>query len=162
MNSMFGSAIKNGTTAFLKKSYMDYYMKKFEKMLKIADVVITPCKEDSIAISEKFKGYKKKIRVIPLVFLGGNGQKQKSKTVPIHKIRKVLFIGTSDAFYGYPVKNRVNVMIENDPAKLYLCIEELNRHPKLIKKIQENMGEVVEHMSPERIESAFVNMIEKR
>lgn len=69
-------------------------------------------------------------------------------------------IGTTEAFYGYPAKNRTNAMIEDDPKNLYNCFKELNSNPKLIAKIQKNMKKVVESMSPKRISSKLIKIIE--
>lgn len=68
-------------------------------------------------------------------------------------------VGTSEAFYGYPIKNRTNVMVERDPKKLYLSFIELNNNPKLIAKLQKNMKDVVSSMLPEKIESRFIKII---
>ena len=67
-------------------------------------------------------------------------------------------VGTAEAFYGYPVKNKINVMIENNPEKLYMCFEELNRNPRLIAKIQKNMRTIVKYTNSEGIASKLIKI----
>ena len=67
-------------------------------------------------------------------------------------------VGTAEAFYGYPVKNKINVMIEDNPEKLYMCFKELNRNPGLIAKIQKNMRTIVKYTNSEGIASKLIKI----
>ncbi len=70
-------------------------------------------------------------------------------------------IGTSVAFEGYGIKDKVNGIVENQVEKTYKRIEELNKNPKLIKAIQKNMRLLAKAFSEEALTEKWRVVIKK-
>ncbi|MGC8680357.1 MAG: glycosyltransferase family 4 protein, partial [Candidatus Micrarchaeia archaeon] len=94
--------------------------------------------------------------IAPLI----SGKGLKTKILTYFEYKKPV-IGTSLAFRGYNVKNRVNCIIEDNVDKFYLRIDELNEDPRLIKRIQSNMDEVLLDFSEKELKKKMNSVLNK-
>lgn len=70
-------------------------------------------------------------------------------------------IGTSLAFEGYPVKDGINAIIEDDIYRYPERIRLLAQSYKLRKKIAQNTKEIVLYFSTEKIAKQWINLFNK-
>lgn len=105
--------------------------KKLDSLLKTADICIAP------------------------LFNGGGIKTKILKYLSYYKP----VIGTSIAFRGYPIKNRINAIVENDIEKYPILIQEFEKNIKLYNKIQKNIKYVLNFFSEKTIRKKWVKLM---
>lgn len=80
-----------------------------------------------------------------------SGAGMKTKIATYLEARKPI-IGTSVAFEGYMIKDRVNGIVENNLDNIYKRVYELNNNYKLIRKIQINSSNIAHNFSHKALE----------
>ena len=87
-----------------------------------------------------------------------SGSGRKAKVFEYLASNKAI-LGTSIAFEGYEVKDKENVLIEDDIQKFPLRIIELDNNPKMLIKIQKNTAEILKRYSEENISKKWVELL---
>ncbi len=87
-----------------------------------------------------------------------SGSGRKAKVFEYLASNKAI-LGTSIAFEGYEVKDKENVLIEDDVQKFHLRIIELDNNPKLLIKIQKNTAKLLKKYSEENISKRWIKLL---
>ncbi|MEM3504090.1 MAG: glycosyltransferase family 4 protein [Candidatus Micrarchaeaceae archaeon] len=69
-------------------------------------------------------------------------------------------VGTSLAFEGYGIKDRINGIVEDNLNKIYKRIIELSNDPKLMRKIQQNEKLIIRNFSEKSLREKWLKIIE--
>jgi glycosyltransferase involved in cell wall biosynthesis len=90
--------------------------------------------------------------------LHGSGMKQK---VLDYMLSFKPVIGTAVAFNGYSIRNRIEAIVENDPNKFPLRIEELVSNPVLLRRLARECKSVCKRFTLDKLSSKWGSAIEE-